>query len=298
MNNLKRFEDAQDGSWGYDTALQEMRSGRKQSHWIWYIFPQIKGLGHSYDAEYYGIDSLYEACQYLEHDILGKRLREITNEVLKHYNDSIEHIMGDSDIDVLKFRSCMTLFDVVRPQECFDQALETFFDGKRDENTLAIIQKERDYLYSDSAFLRYHVGYQDKGFFESGSYESEEIPYEKILPTLVDIYLKGERMKNMLHHYLYHRDFTPSRLSGVESTLGHYCHELIFNVFVLAGKEEQNAMVPQLKGWDDKILDVESAAETFDLILGVLNEHAAVVLEDYAKESLVKDENSFRYHHL
>ena len=296
MNNLKRFEDAQDGSWGYDIALQEIQNGRKQSHWIWYIFPQIKGLGHSYDAKYYGIDSLYEACQYLEHDILGKRLREITKEVLKHYYDGIEYIMGSSNIDVLKFRSCMTLFDVVSPQECFHEALETFFDGKRDDKTLAIIQKERDYLYADSAFLRYHVGYQDKGFFESGSYESEEIPYEKILPTIVDLYGKGERMQDMLHHYLYHRDFSPYRLSGVESTLRHYCLELIHKVFMLAGEEEQKAMVPQLKGWRDKIVDEESAAEALDRILGVLKDHANPVLEDFANESLVKEENSFCYH--
>ena len=287
MNNLKRFEDAQDGTWGYDTALQEIRDGRKQSHWIWYIFPQIKGLGHSYDSTLYGIDSLYEARQYLEHDILGKRLREITNEALNHYYDGIEYIMGGSDIDVLKFRSCMTLFDVVSPQECFHDALETFFDGKRDDKTLAIIQKERDYLYSDSAFLRYHIGYQDKGFFEGGSYESEEIPYEKKLPTIVDLYLKGERMKDMLHHYLYHRDFSSYRLSGVESTLGHYCHDFIFKVFRLAGEEEQKAMIPLLRGWDDKITDEESAAETIDWILGILKDNAAPVLEEYAKDSLI-----------
>lgn len=292
MNNLKRFEDAQDGSWGYDTALQEMQSGRKQSHWIWYIFPQIKGLGHSYDATLYGIDSLYEARQYLEHDILGKRLREITNEALNHYYDGIEYIMGGSDIDVLKFRSCMTLFDVVSPQECFHDALETFFDGKRDDKTLAIIQKERDYLYADSAFLRYHVGYQDKGFYEGGSYESNEIPREKRTPTIVDLYLKGERMKDMLHHYLYHRDFDSSRLGSVELALRHYCKDLLHNVFMLAGEEEQKAMVPHLKGWEDKITDEESAAETLDRMLDVLKDNAAPVLYKYAEESLAKDSNT------
>lgn len=291
MNNLKRFEDAQDGSWGYDTALQEMRAGRKQSHWIWYIFPQIKGLGYSYDATLYGIDSLYEARQYLEHDILGKRLREITHEVLKHYYDGIEYIMGGSYIDVLKFRSSMTLFDVVSPQECFHEALDTFFDGKLDEKTLALIQKERDFLYSDSAFLRYHVGYQDKGFFERGSYESEEIPSEKILPTIVDLYLKGERMKDMLHHYLYHRDFSSYRLSGVESTLSHYCHQLLFDVFPQAEIQQQKTMVPLLQGWKEKLLDEESAAETFDWMLGILKDNAAPALIQYAEESLANNRN-------
>lgn len=288
MYDLKRFVEAQNGNVGFDTALKEMRNGRKESHWMWYIFPQIKGLGRSYDSRYYGIDSLYEACQYLEHAVLGKRLREITKEVIGHYQNGIYHLMG-SDIDVLKFRSCMTLFDVVRSGECFEEALNTFFDGERDAKTLAIVQEERDYLMAGSAFRRYGLSYQDKGFFESGSEESNEIPHEGKLPTLVDLFLKGERMKGMLHHYLYHRDFSLYRLSGVESTLHHYCHGLIWEVLLHADNHAIEELAPQLKNWEDRIDDSESAAETFDWMMGLMKDKINPRLEDFAKGSLIKN---------
>ena len=255
---------------------------------MWYIFPQIKGLGRSYDSRYYGIDSLYEACQYLEHAVLGKRLREITKEVIGHYQNGIYHLMG-SDIDVLKFRSCMTLFDVVRSGECFEEALNTFFDGERDAKTLAIVQEERDYLFAGSAFRRYGLPYQDKGFFESSSEESNEIPCEGKLPTLVDLFLKGERMTGMLHHYLYHRDFSPYRLSGVESALHHYCHGLIWEVLLHADNHAIDELTPQLKNWEDRIDDSESAAETFDWMMGLMKDKINPRLEDFAKGSLIKN---------
>ena len=288
MNGLRRFENAQEGTCGYETALGEIRNGRKESHWMWYIFPQIKGLGRSYDSRYYGIDSLYEACQYLEHAVLGKRLREITKEVIGHYQNGIYHLMG-SDIDVLKFRSCMTLFDVVRSGECFEEALNTFFDGERDAKTLAIVQEERDYLFAGSAFRRYGLPYQDKGFFESSSEESNEIPCEGKLPTLVDLFLKGERMTGMLHHYLYHRDFSPYRLSGVESALHHYCHDLIWEVLLHADNHAIDELTPQLKNWEDRIDDSESAAETFDWMMGLMKDKINPRLEDFAKGSLIKN---------
>lgn len=275
---------------GYATALKEMRNGRKKSHWMWYIFPQIKGLGQSYDSKYYAIDSLYEARQYMEYGQLGVRLREITREVLKHQIDGIEYIMGGSDIDVIKFRSSMTLFDVVCPGECFNKALDTFFDGERDEKTLAIIQSERDYLYSDSAFLRYHIQYMDKGFFETGSYESHEIPNGKSLPTLVDLFLKGERIKDMLHHYLYHRDFSAYRVSGVESTLETNCRSLLIDLYKLGDEKQRHMMVQYFKGWEDRISDVETAAETLDWILGAIENSAPTLLGEYAKLSVIREQ--------
>ena len=291
MYNLKRFEDAQDGPIGYETALKEMRNGHKVSHWIWYVFPQIKGLGSSYDSKYYGIDSLYEARQYMEFGELGHRLREITKEVIRHSDNGIYFIMG-SDIDTLKFRSCMTLFDVVSPGECFEDALDTFFDGERDERTLSIIQTERDHFYSDSAFQRYHLGVNsDKGFFEGSSYDATELPHEKKLPTLVDLFLKGERIRDMIHHYLYHRDFMPYRLSDVESTLTHYCRVLLWDVLPRVDDQSLNKIVPQFKGWEERIDDVESAAETLDRILGVMKNDAPSLLENYAKDSLLKGDS-------
>ena len=135
MADLNRFLHAQDDFGIYRQALREMKAGRKTSHWIWFIFPQLKGLGHSYNSIYYGIESLKEAEDYLADPVLGKRLREITSEVLSHKDDDILVIMG-SGIDAKKFRSSMTLFDAVCPHDIFAEALEAFFSGQRDPRTL------------------------------------------------------------------------------------------------------------------------------------------------------------------
>ena len=135
MPNLNRFLHAQDDFGTYDQALQEMKAGRKTTHWMWFIFPQLKGMGRSYNSIYYGIESLQEAADYLADPVLGKRLREITSAVLSHREDDIFSVMG-SRIDVMKFRSSMTLFDAVCPGDIFAEALEAFFSGQRDPRTL------------------------------------------------------------------------------------------------------------------------------------------------------------------
>ena len=140
MISLQRFLDAQKDY--YYIALREMREGVKKTHWIWFIFPQIKGLGRSPEAQLYGITDLDEAKAYLEHPLLGARLREITAEVLKHSDSSIKTIMGiGGGIDVKKFKSSMTLFDAVSPNDIFDKALKTFYGGNRDQLTIERITK-------------------------------------------------------------------------------------------------------------------------------------------------------------
>ena len=131
--NLTRFIQAQDRD--YDTALSEIRAGRKASHWMWYIFPQLKGLGRSSTSEYYGLAGIEEARAYLSEPILKARLIEITGAVLAHKDKSAEEIFGG--IDAKKLRSCMTLFSIAAPDiPLFDAVLEQFFDGKPDRNTL------------------------------------------------------------------------------------------------------------------------------------------------------------------
>ena len=132
---LCRFLRAQGcASGGYNDALQEITDGYKHKHWIWYIFPQIKGLGFSYNSEYYGISGLEEAKAYLEHEILGKRLREITNALLQHEGKTAREIFGG--IDAMKVKSSMTLFDLVAPNDIFAHVLEKFYEGQRCELTL------------------------------------------------------------------------------------------------------------------------------------------------------------------
>ena len=138
MYNLGRFLEAQEGWPSYNDALQEIRAGQKRSHWIWYIFPQMKGLGYSSYATYYGIESLEEARDYVGHPILGTRLKEITKEVIAHQEDNIVIIMG-SGIDAMKFHSSMTLFDVVCPNDVFHEALSIFIEGEHDKSTLKLL---------------------------------------------------------------------------------------------------------------------------------------------------------------
>ena len=133
--DLDRFIKAQDSGWAtYSGALSEIKEGHKRGHWIWYVFPQIKGLGHSYNSEFYGISSKHEAKVYLEHPELGKRLREITRALLDCSNPSAFNILGFPD--VLKVQSCMTLFDLVSPNDIFNEVLEKYYEGKRCDKTI------------------------------------------------------------------------------------------------------------------------------------------------------------------
>lgn len=130
--DLDRFLEPQE--YTYPGALSEIRIGEKRGHWIWYIFPQIKGLGHSYNSEFYGISSKEEAKAYLEHPVLGVRLREITQALLDVGNKSVEDIFGFPD--VLKVRSCMTLFDLVSPNDIFNDVLYKYYEGQRCDKTI------------------------------------------------------------------------------------------------------------------------------------------------------------------
>ena len=133
--DLDRFIEAQDsGMYTYTDALNEIKEGHKQGHWIWYVFPQIKGLGHSYRSEFFGIASTEEAKAYLENPVLGKRLRDITQTFLDCNNPSAFNILGFPD--VLKVQSCMTLFDIVSPNDIFNDVLDKYYEGKRCEKTI------------------------------------------------------------------------------------------------------------------------------------------------------------------
>jgi uncharacterized protein (DUF1810 family) len=136
---LQRFKDAQQTG-SYESALSEIVAGRKHSHWIWYVFPQIQGLGRSHMARYYALQSLGEAEAYLHDAILGPRLRQITEALLLHAGTSADTILG-SHIDAIKVRSCMTLFDILSPNDIFSRVLDTFYDGKRCGRTLSMCAK-------------------------------------------------------------------------------------------------------------------------------------------------------------
>ena len=135
QQGLERFIEAQKRD--YQLALEEVRAGKKMSHWIWYIFPQMYGLGRSYFAQLYGIRDREEAEAYLNHEVLGKRLREITMALSEHCAYSAKEIFGD--LDAMKVRSSMTLFDVISPEDIFDEVLNKFYDSKRCNLTIRML---------------------------------------------------------------------------------------------------------------------------------------------------------------
>jgi uncharacterized protein (DUF1810 family) len=133
---LRRFEQAQDDGDTYRAAVSELRSGRKTSHWMWFVFPQIAGLGRSPTAQRYAISSLDEARAYLEHPVLGPRLRESARVLTELTGPSAEEIFGP--VDAMKLRSSMTLFARAAPEEpLFRQVLDRYFGGVADDATEA-----------------------------------------------------------------------------------------------------------------------------------------------------------------
>ncbi len=140
--DLDRFREAQAPV--YLTVLAELRAGRKTSHWMWFVFPQVKGLGTSEMAHHFGLEGLAEATAYLDHPILGPRLRECTA-VVNGLGPATTVVDVFGLPDTLKFRSCMTLFELAAPPPSeFSQALDRYFNGERDARTLALVDSRPD----------------------------------------------------------------------------------------------------------------------------------------------------------
>lgn len=141
MNKLKRFTEAQYRD--YEQALKEIKNGRKESHWMWYIFPQLKGLGRSYTSDFYGIENLDEAKAFLQDPYLGKNLQEIAAALLELDNDNATQIMGRPDD--MKLKSSMTLFACADPENAvFEKVLEKFYNGHKDRRTLKMLSKDME----------------------------------------------------------------------------------------------------------------------------------------------------------
>ena len=137
MSNLDRFIKAQEND--YETALNEIENGHKQSHWIWYIFPQLQGLGYSSMSQFYGIKDEEEAIDYMNHPVLRERLLEISQALLSlDCNDPVR-VMGYPDN--LKLQSSMTLFSIVSKEPVFQKVLDKFYDGQEDQSTLEKLKK-------------------------------------------------------------------------------------------------------------------------------------------------------------
>ena len=135
-NNLQRFIDAQEST--YERALTEIKNGRKESHWIWFIFPQLQGLGFSNTSKFYAIKDIKEAEEYLRHEVLGKRLINICEELMKLETRDANKVFGTPDD--LKLKSSMTLFSLLEnTNPVFEQVLKKFFNGAKDLRTLELM---------------------------------------------------------------------------------------------------------------------------------------------------------------
>ena len=141
--SIERFLDAQNATYaGYEQALEEVRNGCKVWHWIWYVFPQMRGLGHSDRAIYYGIADRGEAEEYLLNFTLNDRIHEVSEALLQHQNKSAVSIFGA--LDAMKVQSSMTLFDAISPDDVFSKVLDQFYGGVRDKRTLELLGEDED----------------------------------------------------------------------------------------------------------------------------------------------------------
>ena len=274
--DLERFIDIQDEGGNYDTALQEIKDGRKQSHWIWYVFPQIRGLGHSRMSEKYGISSLLEAKAYWEPwypNVLHNRLQEITEALLAHGDETAESIFGG--LDAMKVKSCMTLFDIVSPYDVFQKVLDTFYDGERCEATLSLVKPELDYYKDDSAFERNGMEMiNTKGFFEGSSHEAHYYDGKAVTATLFDLVLRGDSMQNMTAYYLWHKDLMPYRVSSVECSLISKIRCFVLDMLNEIKDAEAQRLLCWLFDKGDVLNDVFAAAKYFDEALDAMMQNA------------------------
>lgn len=181
--DLDRFLEAQQIE--YPQALKEIGEGQKRGHWIWYIFPQIKGLGHSYNSEFFGISSKEEAKAYLDHPVLGQRLREITQAFLE-CNETADDILGYPD--VLKVRSCMTLFDLVSPNDIFNDVLYKFYEGQRCDKTIWRLGFHDDKLKHQIKFSRITITKDCTVLLTD--YDNKEVKMEPMTKAVFLLYLK------------------------------------------------------------------------------------------------------------
>jgi len=181
--NLERFLEAQETD--YSVALQEIQGGKKSGHWIWFIFPQIKGLGHSYNSEFYGISGTEEAKAYLNHPVLGLRLREITTALLNCGNPSADNILGFPD--VLKVKSCMTLFDLVSPNDIFNDVLFKFYESQRCEKTTWRLGFRENKLKNQVMLSRLTIT-KDYAIILS-DYNNKEVKMEPLVKAVYLLYL-------------------------------------------------------------------------------------------------------------
>lgn len=285
--DLERFVKAQDTYDSYHIALKEIKDGRKQTHWMWYVFPQIHGLGHSSTSQKYSIKSLLEALAYLRHDTLGERLYEVMHALPVH--GDAEEIFGK--LDAMKLRSCLTLFDLVSPEEIFADFLENYFNKERCQKTLQIVSSELSYYKGDDAFRRNGIHGEVPRAFLEGIDGSEQLTYNNCIGTLLELLDRGENMRMLISRHLWNKeDFSFYRVSNVKSRILSYMKTFFQKV---ANSANDDALFNEMKdiygryefAEDNQLLKI---ADAFDEFWNKYKEDMRVkaVIDSYIKESL------------
>ena len=287
--DLERFVKAQDTYDSYNIALKEIKDGWKQSHWMWYVFPQVHGLGHSSTSQKFSIKSLLEALAYLRHDTLGKRLYEVMNALPIH--GDAEEIFGK--LDAMKLRSCLTLFDLVSPDEIFADFLENYFNKERCQKTRQIVSSELSYYKGDDAFTRNGIQSEVPRAFLEGIDGSDKLTYNNCLGTLLDLFGRGETMRMLVSRHLWNKeDFSVYRVSNVKFRILNYM-ETFFQKIADSAKDD--ALFNEMKDLygryalaeDNQLLQI---ADAFDEFWNKYKNDMRVkpVIDSYIKESLCK----------
>ena len=287
MFNIERFLEAQNSDNMYETALQEVKDGWKRNHWIWYVFPQMDGLGSSPMSKEYGIGSLLEAKAFWDDNTLRSRLDEITSALYEHNGEPMEDILGR--IDAVKVRSCMTLFNYVDKDANYYEVIRDCFNGEYCKATQERMDKEYEWIRR-SALSDNGVKADEKAFMESFSTEADEYTFDQRLGTLIDLFMRGERMKQMVSHYLWSRDTSHYRITGVESTIKSYLASILGQAYENASnplKEALDLYLDRLDGIDE----VMYAAESFDTIIYELtkNQELEGMMNELKSHSLAKE---------
>ena len=287
--DLERFVKAQDTYDSYNIALKEIKDGWKQSHWMWYVFPQVHGLGHSSTSQKFSIKSLLEALAYLRHDTLGKRLYEVMNALPIH--GDAEEIFGK--LDAMKLRSCLTLFDLVSPDEIFADFLENYFNKERCQKTLQIVSSELSYYKGDDAFTRNGIQSEVPRAFLEGIDGSDKLTYNNCLGTLLDLFGRGETMRMLVSRHLWNKEeFSVYRVSNVKFRIQGYMGTFFQEI---ADSAKDDVLFNEMKDIygryeladDNQLLQI---ADAFDGFWNKYKNDMRVkpVIDSYIKESLCK----------
>ena len=287
--DLERFVKAQDTYDSYHIALKEIKDGWKQSHWMWYVFPQIHGLGHSSMSQKFSIKSLLEALAYLRHYTLGRRLYEVMNALPVH--GDAEEIFGK--LDAMKLRSCLTLFDLVSPEEIFADFLENYFNKERCQKTLQIVSSEFSYYKGYDAFRRNGIRGEVPRAFLEGIDGSDKLTYNNCIGTLLDLLGRGETMRMLVSRHLWNKEeFSVYRVSNVKFRIQGYMGTFFQEI---ADSAKDDVLFNEMKDIygryeladDNQLLQI---ADAFDGFWNKYKNDMRVkpVIDSYIKESLCK----------